>query len=218
VSIEPITAAAALSTLVSVVCFAVALSALRRRRVLAGASGALLGLLLLAVAGLFAVVTLSVQGYRALTHEELAAVVHTRPTGPQSFEASFELADGSTRRYVLAGDEFYVDARILKWHPWANVLGLHTAYELDRVSGRYARLEDERDKPRTLYSLAGNRPVDAFTLRRTVAWLAPVIDAEYGSATFIAASHPARYEVRVSTTGLLVREVEGGEGGGDGLE
>jgi hypothetical protein len=34
-----------------------------------------------------------------------------------------------------------------------------------------------------------------------------VVDAEYGSATFIAADRPALFEVRVSTTGLLIREV-----------
>jgi hypothetical protein len=50
--------------------------------------------------------------------------------------------------------------------------------------------------------------VDAFALRRRYAWLAPLVDAEYGSATFIAATYPARYQVRVSTTGLLVREVD----------
>jgi len=35
--------------------------------------------------------------------------------------------------------------------------------------------------------------------------LAPLVDAEYGSATFVAAGRPAQFEVRVSTTGLLIR-------------
>ena len=50
-------------------------------------------------------------------------------------------------------------------------------------------------------------PLDAFTLRRGHAWLAPLVDAEYGSATFVAASRPTVWEIRVSTTGLLAREV-----------
>jgi len=39
--------------------------------------------------------------------------------------------------------------------------------------------------------------------------LRPFVDAEYGSATFIGATGPGGtiYEVRVSTTGLLVRRV-----------
>jgi hypothetical protein len=35
--------------------------------------------------------------------------------------------------------------------------------------------------------------------------LSLLVDAEYGSATFIEVRSPAVFEVRVSTTGLLVR-------------
>jgi hypothetical protein len=35
--------------------------------------------------------------------------------------------------------------------------------------------------------------------------LSLLVDAEYGSATFIDVQSPAVFEVRVSTTGLLVR-------------
>jgi hypothetical protein len=38
--------------------------------------------------------------------------------------------------------------------------------------------------------------------------LAPVFDAEYGSATFVPVTGPAELEVRVSTSGLLIRKVE----------
>jgi hypothetical protein len=203
---QPTTIAAALAALLAALLLASAVLASKRRHPWAGGLGTLLGLLLLSLSGLFATLSVSIQGYRGLTHEELAAVVRTRPTGLQSFEVELRLPDGVTRRYVLAGDELYVDARILKWHPWVNLLGLHTAYALDRLAGRYTELDDEINRPRTLFSLAEDRPVDAFALRRRHAWLAPLVDASYGSATFIAADHPAEYEVRVSTTGLLVRE------------
>ena len=65
----------------------------------------------------------------------------------------------SAATYDVAGDQLYVDARILKWHYWANVLGLHTLYALDRAGGRYADLEDELHQPRTLYALGPRRPV-----------------------------------------------------------
>jgi hypothetical protein len=35
----------------------------------------------------------------------------------------------------------------------------------------------------------------------------PLLGAEYGSATFAATDGPAQYEVRVSTTGLLIRKL-----------
>ena len=88
----------------------------------------------------------------------------------------------------------------------ANVLGLHTAYELDRVGGRYDDIARERSANRTLYSLVQDRPVDLFGLRRRYGFLAPLLDAEYGSGTFVPVRRRAEFEVRVSTTGLLIRE------------
>ena len=38
--------------------------------------------------------------------------------------------------------------------------------------------------------------------------MAPLVDAEYGSGTFIDVKESAIFEVRVSTTGLLIRKVE----------
>jgi hypothetical protein len=114
--------------------------------------------------------------------------------------------DGRQSAFALAGDEIYVDARILKWKPIANVFGLHTGYELDRVAGRYRDTEQERSAPRTVYALGEDKPVDLFGLRRRHAFLAPLLDAEYGSATFVPVTQPAELELRVSTTGLLIRE------------
>ena len=107
---------------------------------------------------------------------------------------------------MLSGDELYVDAHILKWKPVANFVGLHTAYELARLSGRYRGIEDERSAPRTVHSLRVHRAVDLFGLRQRHAFLGRFFDAEYGSATFVPVTRPAEYEVRVSTTGLLMRE------------
>jgi hypothetical protein len=131
--------------------------------------------------------------------------VTVEPTGPQRFTARFEFADGRQASYALAGDQIYVDAHVLKWKPVANLLGLHTAYQLDRVAGRYAALEKERSEPRTVHSLAVERPVDIFDLRTRYVLLEPLLDVDYGSATFVPADRRAVYEVRVSTTGLLVR-------------
>jgi hypothetical protein len=86
-----------------------------------------------------------------------------------------------------------------------NVLGLHTAYELDRVAGRYDDVEQERSSVRTVHTLTPERRVDLFSLRTRYAFLAPVLDAEYGSGTFVRVNAPAELEIRVSTTGLLIR-------------
>jgi hypothetical protein len=167
----------------------------------------LLGMLLLSLGTLSAVIGLGIQGYRALTREDVAAHIQVRPAGPQRFEATFRFADGREAKFDLAGDEIYVDAHILKWNPRANALGLHTAYELDRVAGRFHAVEQEHSAQRTVYPLSQYKPVDLFALRRRYTLLSPVLDAEYGSATFVPVTAPADFELRVSTTGLLIREI-----------
>ncbi|MGZ5063904.1 MAG: hypothetical protein ACXWBL_10790 [Usitatibacter sp.] len=166
-------------------------------------------LLLLSLGALVGTIVLGTRGYQALTREEVAARLIVRPVGPQRFTATVRLPDGSEKTFAIAGDQVYIDARILKWKPLVNVLGLHTAYELDRVAGRYDAIEQERSSPRTVHSLAQDRPVDLFMLRRGLPFLAVLLDAEYGSATFAQVARPAELEVRVSTTGLLMREVNG---------
>jgi hypothetical protein len=166
----------------------------------------LLGLLLVSLGLLEGAITLGIQGYRALAREEVAARIFVQPTGPQRFTANFHFPDGRQASYALAGDEIYVDAHILKWHPLINLLGLQTAYELDRVEGRYQTLDQERKAQRTLYSIAPERPVDLFGLRRRYTFLAPLLDAQYGSGVFVPVEQPAELEVRVLTSGLIIRQ------------
>lgn len=193
----------------SLFSFVAGVTAIKRKKLSGGFSGLLLGLLFLCLGALLGTLTVSTLGYRGMIHEETAAVVKLEPAGPHSFTAQFHFADGREASFRLEGDELYVDAHILKWKAIANFFGLHTAYELDRVGGRYSRLEDEKSKPRTIYSLGQEKPWNLFDLRRRYSFLKPLLDAEYGSATFIAAKKKMEVEVQVSTTGLLIRPVEG---------
>jgi hypothetical protein len=182
------------------------IAALLRARALPFALRTLSGLLLLSIGALAGAIAVGTQGYLALTREDLAARLFVQPRGPQRFEAMVRFPDGRKATFELAGDEIYVDAHIIKWKALANILGLHTAYELDRVGGRYRAIEDERSAVRTVYSLAQEKPVDLFALRLRYPFLRVLLDAEYGSATFVPVTGPAELELRVSTTGLLIRD------------
>ena len=64
----------------------------------------------------------------------------------------------------------------------ANLLGFDTAYRLDRISGRYTSIKDERSLPRTVYGLNQPDRVDPWELvHRYHSWV-PWMDALYGSA------------------------------------
>lgn len=203
---SPLFLAAVILGALGAIAILAGISALVGKRPLRFALRTLSGLLLLVLGALAGAIVVGIQGYHALTREHVAARIVVRPAGAQRFAATFHFPDGREATFTLAGDEIYVDAHILKWNPLANVLGLHTVYELDRVAGRYHAIEQERSAPRTLYPLGQDRPVDLFSLRRRYAFLAPLLDAEYGSATFVPVTQPVELELRVSTTGLLIRE------------
>lgn len=182
------------------------IGALIRLRPIRFASRTLIGLLLIAVGALAATIAIGTHGYTALTREDVAATLLVQPTGPQKFSATVRYPDLREVKFELAGDEVYVDAQILKWKPIANIVGLHTAYELDRIAGRYRSIDNERSASRTVFSLSRDKPIDLFDLRQRYTFLAPLLDADYGSASYVAVSRPAEIELRVSTTGLLMRE------------
>src|SRR5438445_222460 len=88
-------------------------------------------------------------------------------------------------------------ASILPWMLGAAILA--------SVGARFRAIERERSASRTLYTLGQEKPFDVFELRQRYTFLAPFLDAEYGSATFVPVTEPAELELRVSTTGLLLR-------------
>src|SRR3989475_4310016 len=198
--------------MVAFTLFAVALiylsaAAGRHRRRLPSTVGFLASARLLTLSILLGAMPVGFHGYRPSPQEALAATIKPEPIGRHRFRATVTLPDSSLHMFDLAGDAVYVDAHVLKWRPIGTLLGLETVYELDRISGRYQALSDEQTRERTVYSLAQKKPFDAFDLARRYWVLRPFVDAEYGSATFVGATAPdgATYEVRVSTTRLLVR-------------
>jgi hypothetical protein len=190
----------------SVFFLAKALGALRGGKPVKSVNRLVLFVLCLAVAGVFGGVAVGTYGYRALTKEETVALIEIERLPKGRFSAVFVYPDGGRQVFDLAGDEIYVDARILKWKAPANLLGLHTAFELDRVAGRYARVEDERERPRSVFPVSPAGPVDLFYLRHKFPVLEPLVDAEYGSASYVTAKDGVTLELRVSTTGLLLRD------------
>ena len=186
-----------------------AIDAFRQRRMGSGSFQLLIGGLSLALAAIGGLIAVGTVGYQALTRETVAATATVQPQGDGSHVVALRFPDGSTDTYVIRGDELYVDAQILKWHPAANIVGLHTGYTLDRISGRYRKLADEQTQPRTVYSLHEGGVVDLFDLVRRFPFLAPWVDATYGSGTFAPIGDGGTFEIRVSTTGLLVRKLNG---------
>jgi hypothetical protein len=187
---------------------ALACQRLFRARFLAAAGSALTGLLLLTAAALTFVISLNFHTYARLTHEQPVAEIVFEARGPQRYRATLtRMPNGEMQVFVLAGDEWQLDARVLKWKGWANLVGLDAQYRLERVGGRYRDIELERHAERTVYDLSDNPGVDLWELSTHYPRWMPFVDAIYGSATYQPMADGARYEVKITQSGLIARPI-----------
>jgi hypothetical protein len=199
--------ALAILGVIGLILFGLGLRRLWQRRPVTGTLQGLTGLLFMAGAALVYSLMLNLYTYQRFTHELAVAEIAFRQTAPQTFNAILTPAGGeSTRSLELQGDEWQLDARVLKWRGYATLLGLDPMYRLERLSGRYQDIEKERRAARTVHAL-GPAPtgIDLWALAR--AWHAwfPMVDAVYGNAAYLPMTDGARYEVRLTATGLVAR-------------
>lgn len=195
----------ALALLVALPLEIAAFRRLRRVQLVSGTMYLLLGIVVVLAAGLGALVAMNLYTYARLTHEQEAARVSVRQLGERRYVLSVQPNKAPARHYEMRGDEWQIDARVLKWSGIGNLIGLDTVYRLERLSGRYSDITLERNAQRTVYSLAEDPGLDLWSLVNKHYRYVPFADALYGSAAYVPMAEGAEYTVSVSTTGLLVR-------------
>jgi hypothetical protein len=201
----PITALIVVFALVGCLFLFAAGRRLRRGRVLGGVLNGVTAFALILLSACAALIAVNLRTYQRLSFEQPAGELQLTRTGEREFEAVLTYPDGGRAIFALRGDEWQVDARVLKWHALANLIGFDTAYRLERISGRYTRVEDERAQARTVYSLNPPQRIDPWNLvHQYHSWM-PWMDALYGSATFLPMADGALYEIKVSQSGLVAR-------------
>jgi hypothetical protein len=201
---------------VGVIGLAIVLSGLGwmfRGRPFKGGRGVLGGGVFLGIAAIVGLLGLNVQTYHRLTYERQVATIEVRQKGPQLFDATVteppteQDPQGVTNTFEIHGDEWRIEARVLKWKPWANVLGLDSQYRLDRFSGRYADTQQELTAERSAYDIRPTRSsgLDLWPIAREYSEYVPLVDTLYGSGAYMPMADGARYEVRITQNGLIAR-------------
>jgi hypothetical protein len=178
---------------------------LRRRRMVGGALHAATALIFVLPSVCAVMLAANLRTYQRLSFEQPAGELQLTRTADRQFNAVLTYPNGEHASFALRGDEWQVDARVLKWHAFANLVGFDTAYRLERIGGRYTSIEDERTQARTVYSLNLPQRIDPWDLvHRYHSWV-PWMDALYGSATFLPMADGALFEIKVSQSGLVAR-------------
>ena len=163
--------------------------------------------------GLSGLLTLSISAnfysYDRLTHEQDVAKLKFTQIQEQEFQLIIEYPDNRvTDTFFLSGDEWQIDARILKWHGWAQLLGLDAQYRLDRISGRYTDIDEELTKKRTVYALNDFNEIDYWSMMKDYKKWIPFVDAYYGSATYLPMIDNSIYSLSLTQSGLIARKIE----------
>jgi hypothetical protein len=199
--------ASAIFALIALLFLRATLRQLRRGRVLrAGGSAAFCAATaVLGTAGVM--MFFSYLGYQRLTAEQLVAVIEFSQSAPEEYTARLMIDGQLDRLLPLRGNEWQLDARVLTWKPPATILGLEPVYQLERLSGRYSSVDRERSEPRTVHSLAEERPLDLWSLARNFPKFTPGMDAFYGTATYLPLADGARFRITLSRDALIARPV-----------
>ncbi len=176
-----------------------------RHRVITGSLETLSGLVFLMVATILIAISINLQTYHRLTHESPVAEIYFKAQNHQHFWVYMTYQGSRAMGFDMFGDEWQLDARILKWRGIALIMGFKTVYRLDRISGRYTNIDQERKEVRSVYALGENPGINLWDLARKHSRWIPWMDASYGSATYLPMVDGARYQVSVSTSGLLAR-------------
>ena len=147
-------------------------------------------------------------GYLQLVDEQLIGRIKFTESAPEQYVARLMLEDEAhDRMFEILGDEWQMDARVIIWKPPMTMLGLDPIFQLDRLSGRYAEVEEELSKSRSVHALSEPVPLDVWQFARKYPRLMPGVDAHYGTATYLPMAHGAVFEVTMTRTGLIARPV-----------
>lgn len=203
---EGVVVITAVTALAGIVMVVLALSKLRRGHLITSGGNGLIGLTLLIIGGTLTALGLNLHTYQSLTGERDVAELSFQQLAPQYFRLSLKYPDSDrVQVYTLQGDEWQLDARILKWRGLASLVGLSTQYRIERLSGRYHDIAQEQSQPRSVHALVSDAGLDVWAFaRRHKRWL-PWVDAVYGSAAYLPMANDARYKVRVTQSGLVAR-------------
>ncbi|MDF3014335.1 MAG: cation/multidrug efflux pump [Cellvibrio sp.] len=166
------------------------------------------GLALLALGTLIALTAYDVYSYKQVLQEQVVATINFDKIEDQHYFAVLADKDGKEQRVELRGDQWQLDARIVKWKGYLSTFGLKPAFRLERLSGRYYDIEQETTAKRTAYTVHNSLyGVDIWRIFNSHPDWVPVIDAVYGSATYLPMKDGALFEISLSNTGLVARPI-----------
>lgn len=180
-----------------------------------GTAHVAVGAPLSAIGFAIAVLALNTQTFARLSHENAVAnvAVKTLDKAQNTWRITVQRLDvpNTIQTCDIQGDSWEMSARVQKWKPWANTLGLDTTYALDQITNRYFSAARGNGKPITACDLKGPAPaVDNYVPNSWLNWLVGESYTEqrhFGSAAYMPNADGAVYKVVMTQSGLNAEPV-----------
>jgi hypothetical protein len=108
-----------------------------------GIGRVLFGGLTLAGAMIVGLIGLNLQTYAALSKERLAGQVTLKKVSDYEYTATIDLADaegklrGQPKDFQITGQRVHIEGPVVKFKPWANVIGMDSLFKVTEVYGTY---------------------------------------------------------------------------------
>lgn len=174
----------------------------QRHLLRAGVQGSM-GVGLAGIAVITGSIGLNVYGYQRLTWEEPIAEVHVIQPINNGWVVTLKQPEQAAQEFYIAGDQWRLEAQVIKWDSWANLVGLDSQYRLERLSGRFSDINAANQKLTTAYNLQDDRPK---LIDRIPEDWRPWVDTQYGNGVYMPLNADARYTVSIGQNGLIARK------------
>jgi hypothetical protein len=151
-----------------------------------GGLHSLIALCLISIAAVLLMLGLNFHTYQRLTFEEQIAEISFLQSGPQEFLTDISTSEYSPEQsYRLLGDEWQIDARVLKFTTPAILAGLDSRYRLERLSGRYSDITQENNEQRSVFDLSPEPGLAILPLLAKLNCCIHWIDTYYGNSVYM---------------------------------
>lgn len=178
-----------------------------KKSYLSGSSSLIFSLPVIATTILIANTIFDDSSIKRLTEEHTIATVEFRNIGEHHFRVSFTEPHKESVEFEMFGDQWQIDARIMKWDGFAAKVGLKPVYQFERLSGRYENVQQEIHGKRSVYALheKDNKTESIWSYLIEYQEYIPWLNSQYGSATYMPMKNAAVFTIKLSQNGLLAR-------------
>ncbi len=169
---------------------------------------ALLTFLFLASTAITLLSAFNIHNYQRLRHETEVAKIHFSEIAEQRYRAELVIAGGDQiQDFEILGDEWQLDARVIKWKMPLTLMGFNSLYKLDRLQGRYQDINQQHTAAHSIFALSPGGSLDLWSIIQQYRKWLPWLDAFYGSASYLPMSDNASFQISMSQSGLIARPI-----------